>query len=143
MTALPIPRISQQRYLIVRLAGQEFAVPAESLRGMTHMRGLAPQAIEGRGALRFIATWHGRGVPVYLPHPKLHLMERPVSARTCVLLIGQGDEQEPHCALVVDSVSRMEEIPPARVRKTPGGPDQVWVGGKWRTVLDVSSLCAE
>jgi chemotaxis signal transduction protein len=143
MTALPLPRISDQRYLIVRLAGQEFALPVESLRGMTQMRGLDAQPIEGRGALRFVATWHGRGIPVFMPHVKLQLMERPVSARTCMLLVGRDGDQEPSCAVLVDSVSRMEEIPANRRRTAPDGKQHIWVGGKWRAVLDVNALCAE
>jgi chemotaxis signal transduction protein len=143
MTALPLPRISDQRYLIVRLAGQEFALPVESLRGMTHMRGLDAHPIDGRGALRFLACWHGRGIPVFLPHVKLRLMERPVSARTCMLLVSLNGDQEPNCAVLVDSVSRMEEIPPNRRRTNAEGKQHIWVGGKWREVLDVNALCVE
>jgi chemotaxis signal transduction protein len=141
--AAPVPGTGHRRYLIVRLGGREFAVPAGVLRGTALLRGLAPQAVEGRGALRFIAIWRGRGIPVYLPHAKLGLVERPVSARTCVLLVNRGGEAEPDCALIADSVSRLEEIPPARRRQATGGPERVWAQGKWKTVLEVRFLCAE
>ena len=141
------------RFLVVRLAGREFAVPAWRVCGMMQMRGLHVQPMEGLGPMRYLANVHGKALPVYVPNSALGLEDRPVSARSCLLLIrgapkasrenlNAGDAQ---CALVVDSISRLEEIPhalcrPAEKASHPN-PRQVRLGEKWREVIDVDSLC--
>jgi chemotaxis signal transduction protein len=136
------------RFLVVRLAGPEYAVPAGRVCGMMQMRGLHVEPMEGLGAMRYLATVHGKALPVYVPNGALGLEERPVSARSCLLLIrsvGVGkrvelDADDAQCAMVVDSISRLEEIPPARCRVEPG---QVRLGEKWREVIDVDRVCQQ
>lgn len=141
------------RFIVVRLAGREFAVPAWRVCGMMQLRGLHVEPMEGLGAVRYLATVHGKALPVYVPNGVLGLEDRPVSARSCLLLIrggaGTGAEAlaagDAQCALVVDSISRLEEIPPASCR--PAGPavqpnpQQVRLGEKWREVIDIDQVC--
>lgn len=141
------------RFLVVRLAGREFAVPAWRVCGMMQLRGLRLEAMEGLGTMRYLASFHGRALPVYVPHGLLGLEDRPVSARSCLLLIRNGqaqtmerlDADAAHCALMVDSVSRLEDIPQASCRhKAPAAmrdPAQVRLGDKWRDVIDVEMVC--
>ena len=132
-------RSRHERFLVVRLAGQEFAVPANRVCGMLQMRGLDARPVENEGSLRYLAEVHGKSIPVLVPHARLGLKERPVSARSCVLLIRA--EEEPHearCGLMVDSISRMEDISQAQQR--PSG--QIRLGDKWREVLNLDALCA-
>lgn len=147
------------RFLVVRLAGREFAVPAWRVCGMMQMRGLHVEPMEGLGAMRYLATVHGKALPVYVPNGELGLEDRPVSARSCLLLIRGGaaagggnagykeelDAAAAKCALVVDSISRLEEIPPGSCRTTGQearpDPHQVRLGEKWRQVIDVDRVC--
>lgn len=141
------------RFLVVRLAGREFAVPAWRVCGMMQMRGLPVEPMEGLGAMRYLATVHGKALPVFVPNGALGLEDRPVPARSCLLLIRGGsaaggdelDAAAAQCALVVDSISRLEEIPPASCRPTGQAarpdPQQVRLGEKWREVIDVDQVC--
>jgi hypothetical protein len=141
------------RFVVVRLAGREFAVPAWRVCGMMQLRGLHVEPVEGLGAMRYLASFHGRALPVYVPNGLLGLEERPVSARSCLLLIRNGPAQTApeldaggaHCALMVDSVSRLEDIPAAACRRSdpaaPQDPEQVRLGDKWRRVIDVEQIC--
>lgn len=119
------------RFLIVRVAGHEFALPASRVRAMTQALGLALTPLDGRDPLRYMVHINGTTVSVVVPNAALGLPERPISGRTCLLLIDQRQE-----AILVDSVSRFEEVgaeclrPPARIR----------LGQKWRTVLDPDQL---
>lgn len=131
------------RYLVVRVCGEEFALDGELVRGMTQARGLGLRDVEERGALRWVVQMHGRLVPVYEANRLLGLRSRPLSARSCVVLLGDGTRTDgvPAVALLVDSISRMEMIPSALWRAPEaGGPAQVKLGEKWRDVLDVAAL---
>jgi len=139
--------VAAVRFLVVRLAGREYAIPASRICGMVQMRGLEMQPIEGFGEVRYLANLHGRTLPVYVPNRILGLEEQPVSSRSCLLLIrgerAEGvrealDADAADSALVVDSVSRLAEVP-AAFHRTSGG--QVRLGEKWRDVLDVDLLC--
>jgi len=138
--------VAAKRFLVVRLAGREFAIPAWCVCGMLQMRGLDVHPVEDLEPVRYLVNLHGRALPVVVPNAILGLKERAVSARSCVLLIRGGaaaqggevmDADAAHCALLVDSVSRLEEIPPVRRRE----PGHVKLGEKWREVLDVERLC--
>ncbi len=133
-----------ERFLVVRLAGQEYAIPSGRVCGMVQTRGVELQRVDGRGALRYVTSLHGRTVPILVPNRVLGLAERAISARSCLLLIRQEDAdpetaQEADFALAVDSVSRLEILPPAAVRASAG---LVRLGDKWRTVLDLEALRA-
>ena len=119
--------MATQRFLVIRVAGQEFAVPASRIRAMTQALGLALTPLEGRGALRYVVPIDGTAVSVIVPNAALGLPERPISCRTCLLLIDQRAE-----AILVDSVSRFEDVSPACLRP----PSRVRLGHKWRIVLD-------
>ncbi|MBI4893213.1 MAG: chemotaxis protein CheW [Acidobacteria bacterium] len=142
-----------KRFLVVRLAGREFAIPAARICGMMQMRGLQMEPAQGLGAARYLASLHGRALPVYIPNQSLGLADRPVSARSCLLLIrgkaspSQGFDTDAHaadCALVVDSISRLEDLPPNHCRPAAdghgSGTSHVRLGEKWREVLDVEQL---
>lgn len=138
---------AMKRFLVVRLAGREFAVAAARICGMLQMRGLEMQPLEGFGALRYLASLHGRTLPVYVANEALGLKPQTVSARSCLLLVrgeesplaeGSLDSSAARCALVVDSISRLEDLPPSCLKL----PAQVRLGEKWRDVLDLEMLCA-
>lgn len=127
------------RFLVIRLAGKEFAVPAARICGMLQMRGLQTELLEGRDPVRYMASLHGRTLPIFVPNSRLGLREIPVSARTCLLLIRESTElsAEARYAIMVDSVSRLEEVPPHHLRP----PRSIRLGEKWREVLDLDALC--
>lgn len=138
---------AMKRFLVVRLAGREYAVAASRICGMLQMRGLEMQPVDGFGALRYLASLHGRTLPVYVANERLGLKPQPVSARSCLLLVREGgsepaqgelDAAAAHCALVVDSISRLEDLPQSCQKP----PSQVRLGEKWREVLDIDLLCA-
>lgn len=141
-----------KRYLVVRLAGKEFAVPAARICGMMQVRGLHLEASEGLGAAQFLARLHGRALPVYVPNQALGLPQRPVSARSCLLLIGRAGGASSNSAgaesagfaVMVDSVSRMEEVPPSLCRprhsSSAFAAGQIRLGEKWRDVLDLEAM---
>lgn len=128
-----------ERYLVVRLAGQEYAVPSQRICGMLQMRGLDLHRVEGGGALRYTTSLHGRRLPIYSPNQALGLKECDISARTCLLLIREEEHGDADFALAVDSISRIEDLPPAQVRAAAG---QVRLGDKWRSVLDIEAVRA-
>ena len=123
--------VATQRFLVVRVAGQEFALPASRIRAMTQALGLVLTPLEGRGPLRYFVRIDGTTVSVIVPNAALGLPERPITCRTCLLLIDERAE-----AILVDSVSRFEELSPACIRS----PSRVRLGHKWRTVLDPDHL---
>ncbi|MGJ5818817.1 chemotaxis protein CheW [Paludibaculum fermentans] len=133
-----------EQFLVVRLAGHEYAIPSGRVCGMVQTRGVELHRVDGRGALRYVTSLHGRTVPIYVPNRVLGLAEQDISARSCLLLIRevQAEEesgQEADFALAVDSVSRLAVLPPAAVR---AGQGLVRLGDKWRTVLDLEALRA-
>lgn len=121
-------------YLVLRLAGREFAIPAARVQGMMQARGMDLKH----------ASVHGRALPVVWPHAPLRLRERPVSARSCLLLIGEPGGS-PEFAFLVDSVSRVERIPIHHTRLEPANEfalAQIRLGEKWRDVLDLDKLAS-
>ncbi|MGC4054336.1 MAG: chemotaxis protein CheW [Paludibaculum sp.] len=127
-----------ERFLVVRLAGQEFAIPSNRICGMVQTRGMELRQVAGCGALRYWTKLHGRSMPVYAPHRALGLADRQITARSCLLLIRERPTAaEAEYALAVDSVSRLEVLPPASVRADTG---QVRLGDKWKLVLDLDTV---
>ncbi len=135
------------RYLVVRVDGAEFAVPASRVCGMLRMRGVTVETVDGLGPIRYLASLNGRTMPVYVPNRLLGRRDRPISARSCLLLIRDQnshgkDGDSAQRALLVDSISRLEDLPAACLRpSTLGSQGQVRLGEKWRDVLDLDSLC--
>jgi hypothetical protein len=137
------------RFLIVRLAGRDFAVPAACLCGMMLLKTASLQPLHPTGPLRFSLLLGGHAVPVVFPHSLLSLEHRPPSARACLLLVrdpSRAPAPPPSgaaFALAVDSVSRLEEVPPSHYR----APGRIRLGDAWRDVLDPDQLyraaCAE
>lgn len=129
-----------ERFLVVRLAGQEYAIPSTRVCGMVRTRGMELYRVDGRGALRYVTKLHGRTMPIYVPHRALGLAERAISARSCLLLIrGVPAAADAEFALAVDSVSRLEVLPPALVQPAAG---RVRLGDKWKSVLDLEAVRA-
>lgn len=135
---MPQPAASPLRFVMVRLGGQEFAVPAARLCGMVLLRTADLRRAESDGPLRFTLEFESRSVPVLVAHSMLGLDERAPTSRACLLLI--RDAARPSApppsdaafALAVDSVSRIEEVPPSGWRP----PGRIRLGDVWRDVLD-------
>ena len=106
---------------------------ASRIRAMAQAMGLAltPQAggveCAGKATPRYVVPIDGITISVIVPNAALGLPERPISCRTCLLLIEGRPE-----AILVDSVSRFEDVIPACIRP----PSRLRLGQKWRTVLD-------
>lgn len=130
------------RFIIVRLAGRDFAIPASRVCGMVLRNTACLCAGEPGGPLRYALRLESRSIPVLLPHALLGLEERAASSRACLLLIRDpaGHDAPPPAgagfAVAVDSVSRLEEIPPSFYRP----PGRVRLGEAWRDVLDPDRL---
>jgi chemotaxis protein histidine kinase CheA len=120
-----------QRFLVVRVAGREYAVPAEHVLAMTRARSLALAAVENARPLRYRAHIDGSTVNIVVPHELLRLPPRPIGARSCVLFLDQGSS-----AILVDSVSRFEEVPADSIRNGT----EVRLGEKWRPILDLDEI---
>ncbi len=130
----------RQRYLVVRLAGKEFALEAWTVLGLMEMRGLEVQECMGPPGWRGLVKWQGKLLPVYWPNRRLGLAERPRAARACLVLLGGKEKAgDVSWAMRVDSVSRYEDL--ARVHVREGR--QVRLGGKWRPVLEVDRIWRE
>ncbi len=134
------------QYLVVRLNGREYALPADNVRGMVELRGAALRTISAGADGQSAAIIEGRSLPVIPVHALLGLRERPVSARTCLVLIAHPVEAlQPRFAFVADSISRLERI---QSRHWRGEPGEEWMvakirlGEKWRGVLDLGRLAA-
>jgi len=137
------------RFVIVRLAGRDYAVPAARLCGMMLMKTASLQPLHAEGPMRFSLHLGGHSVPVLFPHALLGLPQRPLSARACLLLVRDGSRHPAPppsgaaFALAVDSVSRLEDVPPSHYR----APGRIRLGDAWRDVLDPDQLyraaCAE
>jgi chemotaxis signal transduction protein len=132
------------RYLVLRLAGREFAIPAARVHGLMQARGLDLAPAAGSPVRPFRTRIQGQDLPVLQPHGILRLRARPVSARSCLVLIGEPGEG-PDFALLADSVSRLERVSAHLTRLEPGNEfasAQVRLGDKWRDVLDLDKLAA-
>jgi len=132
------------QYLVVRLAGREFAIHATRVHGMMQVRGLDLRPCPTRGNHAWSARVQGRELPVLAPHGLLRLRRRPVSARSALVLIG-ADGLGPDYAILADSISRMERIPAHLIRlDAPNefATAQIRIGDKWRDVLDLDKLAA-
>lgn len=137
-------RRGRERFLVVRLAGKEFALETPLILGMMQMRGLPMDEIDGPPGWRWRVTLHGQPLPVYTPNRKAGVAERPVSARTCLLLVGSVEEPGNACfGLQVDSISRYEELGPGSIRGTRKEGRKVRLSQKWRPVLDLAAICLE
>ena len=123
-----------ERFLVVRVAGREFALRASRIGGLVQAAGLTIVPREGREPYRYNVSMDGRDISVIVPNGVLCLPERPIGSRTCLILIDGRPE-----AILVDSVSRFEEIEPVDLRP----PDRVRIGNKWRTVLDVDRFAVK
>lgn len=131
-------------YLVLRLAGREFAIHACRVQGMMQARGTQMKPVSGSPARPWAARVGGRELPVVQPHSALRLRARPVSARSCLVLIA-GPDDEPAFALLADSISRLERVAAHCTRPVEGGEftiAQVRLGDKWRDVLDVDKLAS-
>jgi chemotaxis signal transduction protein len=130
----------------VRLTGREFALPAEAVRGMVELRAVAQRILGSSAGGGRTALVEGRTLPVIPVHALLGLRERPFSARTCLVLLAQpAGSIHPTCALVADSISRIERIQPRHWRGEPGQDwmeAQIRLGEKWRGVLDLNQLAS-
>lgn len=132
------------RYLVLRLAGREYAIHACRVHGMMQARGLLLKPAAGSPARPWAARVAGRDLPVVQPHGALRLRPRPVSARSCLVLIG-GPGDGPEFALLADSVSRLERVAAHCTRPVEDGEfarAQIRLGDKWRDVLDVDKLAS-
>lgn len=139
MSSAPPPPL---RFVAVRLAGRDFAIPAARLCGMMLMKTAGLRQHQPHGPLRFSLQLGAHSVPVLVPHTLLGLEERPPTARTCLLLIrdpvraATPPPSDAAFALAVDSVSRLLEIPTSGYR----APGRVRLGEAWRDVLDPDKL---
>jgi hypothetical protein len=130
------------RFLIVRLAGRDFAIPAARLCGMMLLQTAGLIETDRCGPLRFSLHLETRSLPVLIPHTLLGLQERRPSSRSCLLLVrdparhAASAPSDAAFALAVDSVSRLEEVPPSRYR----APGLIRLGETWREVLDPDQL---
>lgn len=125
------------RFVVVRLGGRDYGVPAGRVCGMMLVRTSDLESAPFGPAVRI----EGRAVPVVRPHALLGLAGRPPSARSCLLLIRGGRRQgqppaEAAFALAVDSISRIEDVPAAFYR----APGRIRLGGVWRDVLDLDAI---
>lgn len=133
-------------FLVVRIDGQEYAVAADRLVGMLQARNLDLKPFVAGAAARWVARVHGRALPVVVPHKLLSRKEHPISARSCLLLVGGGERKDPTAAqfaLLADSVSRYEVVPEDLYRATVPtdySQSQIRLGEKWRDVLDLDRL---
>lgn len=140
--AMPVPAPSPLRFVMVRLGGRDFAIPAARLCGMMLLRTADLHPAPAGGPFRLLLHLNARTVPVLVPHALLGLEERPLSSRSCLLLIRDSARQptpppaDAAFALAVDSVSRIEEVPPSSYRP----PGRIRLGEAWRDVLDPDPL---
>lgn len=136
----PPPKRGRERFLIVRLAGKEFAIEAFWILATMQMRTLDLHPLEAPG-WRYVVELQGRLAPVYCPNQAMGVPDRPIGPRTCLVLFGNADgDQEPEFGVQVDSVSRYEELKAARVRHQTGEGRSVRLGHKWRPVLPVKAI---
>lgn len=139
---MPAPAPCPLRFIIVRLAGRDFAIPAARICGMLLRNTATLRPENPAGPLRYCLALESRSVPVIVPHALLGLDERAPSSRACLLLIRDASRHpapppaDAAFALAVDSVSRLEEIPPSLYR----APGRVRLGEAWRDVLDPDHL---
>ncbi|NWF84293.1 MAG: chemotaxis protein CheW [Bryobacteraceae bacterium] len=137
----PPLRRGRERFLIVRLAGKEFAIEAIRILAAMQMRTLRLQPLEWAPGWKHFVELQGRLAPVYCPNQAMGVPERPIGPRTCLVLIGsENGAQEPEFALQVDSVSRYEELSAARVRHQAGEGRSIRLGHKWRPVLPLKAI---
>ncbi len=139
---MPAPAPHPLRFIIVRLAGRDFAVPAARLCGMMLLDAASLRRQHPQGPLRFALQLERRSIPVLEPHTLLGFDPRPPSSRSCLLLIrdpahpAAAPPADAAFALAVDSVSRLEEVSPSLYR----APGRTRLGDSWRHVLDPDQL---
>jgi hypothetical protein len=110
---------------------------------MMQMRGLPVHDLHGPRGWKLKVDLHGSRFPVYSPNSVAGVPDRPVSARTCLLLIDLDAEPgQPFFALQADSVSRFEELPHTSIRGDWTHGRRVRLGEKWRPVIDLNAIAA-
>lgn len=135
------PRRGRERFLVVRLAGKEFALEASRILATMQMRTLELRPFDGPPGWNVQVELEGRRLPIYCPNLAAGVAVRPVGPRTCLLLIGAPETPDkPGCGLQVDSVSRYEELLPMRVRGNALEGRFVRLGCKWRPVLNLNAI---
>jgi chemotaxis signal transduction protein len=124
--------------------GREYALPAAAVRGMVELRGAESRVLgQGTGGER-LATVEGRTLPLVELHALLGLRQKPVSARTCLILAAHPvDAIRPAFAFIADSISRIERVAGRNCRAESIGEwldAQVRLGEKWRGVLNLARM---
>lgn len=134
------------RYLLVRLAGHEYGVVASRVAAMQKALTVKTSVVKDSGGIRRFTMLHGRRLPVVSPHALLGLKERPLTTRSCLLfIVGAPDQQleTSRFALLVDSVSRIENLFAPEVKRTAASAwaeAQIRIVDKWRDVLHVDRM---
>ncbi|MBA3975163.1 MAG: hypothetical protein C0504_13220 [Candidatus Solibacter sp.] len=139
-----VSRSGAGNYLVVRLAGREFAIPSAAVRAMVALRGAEAGMMTMGADGQMLARVEGRVMPLVSVHQLLGLRTSPVGARSCLVLLAHPDSAIlPSFAIIADSISRIE-----RIRKEDWRVDdsqqwiaaQVKLGEKWRGVLEPARL---
>ena len=138
------------RWLIVRLAGVEFALPMTPVREMMQLRGQTLVPGPNCGLFRHRVRVGGAWLPLAAPHERLGLKSRPIGARTCLVLAEHARPRDAalRYGIIVDSVSRVEQfadtdlqrVNPDSGERFPYAVGRLRWNGKWHLALDLDAL---
>lgn len=116
---------SPQKYLVFRIDGIEYALAMTAIREVVMPSNLETYKPGRPGPTHYRVKARGAEIPVvYFGRPKR------LGPRNRVVLL-----DEVTAGLLVDSVSRIEEVPAERHAK-----GKVWLGGKWRNIFEAVRL---
>lgn len=141
--------MQSQQYLTFSLAGEEYAVAVLDVREILEHAPLT--RVPGTPTfVRGVLNLRGSVVPVLDLATKFGLGERPITRRTCIVIVQlSSDRDAPTLGVLADSVSQVVELRPDQIEPAPsfgtGARVEHLTGlarldGKFALVLDVSRV---
>ena len=139
----------QTQYLTFHLAGEEYAI------GILQVKEIIPYVTlttvpQTPASIRGVINLRGSVVPVIDLAVKLGLSPKPITARSCIVIIETKTATEKLImGVVADSVSQVIDLPPQEISATPPFGTQVQIdflrgigrsGEKFVLILDVDKV---
>jgi purine-binding chemotaxis protein CheW len=141
----------QTQYLTFQLAGEEYAVAILQVKEIIAY-GTLTKVPQTPLSIRGVINLRGNVVPVVDLALKFGLASRPVTERSCIVIVEtESDGEKIVMGIVADSVNQVADLPPKNILPPPAFGTQIGMdflrgmgkaGSKFVLVLDIDKVLA-